>query len=158
MELWIARNVLFYCMLFDFVATFRQQKQSEQDTADFFNSIIWLTDPRNTGKYGGYPEARMRSFAVTSTPLDDALQSHYPLYIVNGLADTHASPLGADAFVIEILRKQPQRKIAYAVYKNLNHDLVDDQNHDQSGSVFSLFLAWALQDPVSPERTYRVFE
>lgn len=144
-------------MLFDFVATFRQQKQNEQETADFFNSIIWLTDPRNMGKYGGYPEVRMRSFAVKSTPLDDALQSHYPLYIVNGLADTHASPLGADAFVIELLRKQPQRKIRYVVYKNLDHDLVNAQGVDQSRSVFALFTDWALQESDAP-RTYQVLE
>lgn len=144
-------------LLFDFVAQFRQQDNTEA-LQSFFEDIIWVSDPSEQGKFGGYPIERMRSFAVESSPLDDALASELPLYVVNGLADTHASPLGADAFVIELLRKQPQRSISFITYASLNHDFADANGKDHSRQVFSHFIHWAAQlKPGQALRSYHQF-
>lgn len=144
-------------LLFDFVAQFRENKDTEALNS-FFEDILWVSAHEQQGKFGGYPVERMRSFAVESSPLDDALATEMPLYVVNGLADSHASPLGSDAFVIELLRKQPKRSISYITYANLNHDFTDPQGQDHSPEVFSHFISWAHQlKPGQIVRSYHPF-
>lgn len=142
-------------LLFDFVAAQRQQA-AHTEVQQMFEDILWVSDPQQQGKFGGYPIERMRSFAIASSPLDDALSSDLPLYVVNGLADSHASPLGSDAFVIELLRKQPMRSLRYVTYEALDHDLLDAQGQEHSPEVFSQFINWALQ--LKPGQTERVYQ
>ncbi|MGV3522766.1 MAG: hypothetical protein ACO1RX_01000 [Candidatus Sericytochromatia bacterium] len=144
-------------LLFDFVAQFREDKDNEALNS-FFEDILWVSTPEQEGKFGGYPIERMRSFAVASSPLDDALATEMPLYVVNGLADKHASPLGSDAFVIEVLRKQPHRSVSYVTYAQLNHDFTDPNGQDHSSEVFSHFIDWAHQlKPGQVVRSYHPF-
>lgn len=140
---------------FDFIVGGRKTSNLKQ-VQSIFDDLIWMTGPTAEGKYGGYPIARFRSFFVETSNLDEALASAAPMYVANGILDHKAPVEGADLFVVEVLRKQPSRKVHYINYSGLDHDFTDKSNLDHSAQVLDKFITWALEE--KKERKFEISE
>ena len=144
-----AGNSLFY----NFILRGRKGAASK-NVAEVFENLIWITSSEANGKFGGYPYARMKSFAIDSTPLDDVLKNDIPIFIANGSRDEKEPIEDADAFAVEVLRKQPLRPIRYVNYMQLNHDLENKQGVDEGRETLADFLAWVKKP--EPARSFQL--
>ncbi len=117
-----------------------------------FSGLFYAAEPNASGKFGGYPVERVKSFAISSTPLDDVLKNQIPIFIATGSLDNKAPIEDADLFAVEVIRNQPNRKILYLNYSELNHDLENKNGNDLSKEVLTDFLTWTQK--FSPERKF----
>ena len=136
---------------FDFV-----HQQREANSADGVRKIFADLDRFVAGDapshYLGYDAARWKSFAIDSSPLEHLLRSEIPVFIAHGERDESVPIASADATVVELMRKQPQRAIFYWSVANADHAL-QRQAVSRYDEVIGVFVRWALSDPHG--RTFR---
>ena len=94
------------------------------------------------------------SNAVRHPSLEDVFYTKKPIFIAAGTRDKKAVTEGADAFVIEVLRKQRNRKLEYINYPQLNHDYLNSKGKDFSQSVFGDYVKWTLEK--SKQRSFKI--
>jgi esterase/lipase len=129
-----------------------RKAQDSKRLEETFSGLFYASETDATGKFGGYPVERIKSFAIASTPLDDVLENQIPIFTATGSRDEKAPIEDADIFAVEVIRKQPSRKVLYLNYTELNHDLENKEGNDLSREVLSDFLKWT-QD-FNPERKF----
>lgn len=116
------------------------------DTAKVFSDLDAFLRDDPPDRYQGYDSARWQSFAIDATPLDNLLASRIPVFVAHGDQDTSVPIASADATVVELARKQPDRAIHYWSVKGAEHDLrVGDRRPAET--IYPAFVSWALNRP-----------
>jgi len=116
------------------------------DTAKVFSDLDAFLQGDPPDRYQGYDSARWQSFAIDATPLENLLASRMPVFVAHGDQDTSVPIASADATVVELARKQPDRAIHYWSVKGAEHDLrVGDRRPAET--IYPAFVAWALDRP-----------
>lgn len=95
------------------------------------------------GTYRGLPVARTVGYALDSTPLDDLRDTHVPVFVAHGTADTAASIEGAEVFAVEMLR-DPKRHLRFLILPGLDHEFENAGGASFARATFDAFLDWAL--------------
>jgi pimeloyl-ACP methyl ester carboxylesterase len=126
---------------FDDVVLARREGRTK---AAFSETIEAATTPtRETGSTEErYASARARSFALASTPLDDALRISIPIYVAHGDADDRVPIESADLFAVELVRRR--RAIRYESYVGADHAFACEDGRDLGPRVLEAALRFLL--------------
>jgi hypothetical protein len=112
-----------------------------------FDELLAITGESPPASYQGFPKERFQTFAIDSTPLDDLASSTVPIFVAQGTADRNSAPESADAFVVELLRRDPKHPVHYLILAGLDHRFQDARGAGHAEDVLARFVTWASTDP-----------
>ena len=92
-------------------------------------------------RYDGHPARRWKSYALSSSQLDDSPQ-HRSIYVAHGGAEPDI--LSVEHFVLEALRQQPSRPLRYVVVEAAGHGFETTDGKSNIVAVLRDFFRWSL--------------
>lgn len=116
----------------------------------FRASVEWLQRLQTASedeRIEGLTGRRWKSYTITATPLDDLRDTTIPVFVAHGGREPDL--LGADIFVLEMLRFQPKRPLRYVVVADGDHAFETSTHVARIGQLFDDFTSWSASLPPS---------
>jgi len=129
--------------LFDMVLAAHRTGKTEA-IREAFSDVQRVIDPQSTGRWRGHSMVRWKSYAVESSPLDEMRASDVPVFVAHGSRDATSPVESADLFVVELLRANVARSVAYVRVEDADHLLRSPSGEKFGPSILDRFLNWAL--------------
>jgi pimeloyl-ACP methyl ester carboxylesterase len=114
-----------------------------REFAAAFHRIERLQRAADDERFDGLPARRWKSYTLEATPMDDLRESKTPLFVAHGGREPDL--LGADLFVLEMLRLQPDRPLRYVVVSDGDHGFETSRGEGRMGRVVDEFLTWSTE-------------
>lgn len=128
-------------------------KSGADARADFARNLDRLREAQRApdgAMVDGLPARRYKTFWIESTPMDDVRDSDVPLFVAQGSRDGTLLP--ADLFVMEAVRRKPDRPVRYVVLQDGDHAFAQPGGRSRVVELLNDFLKWAM-DPARQSST-----